>query len=67
MMSKETAQKREQIQFISMEDLVPSDHLLRKVEKAEDKYCLDNGRPSLDPVILIKMAVIHCQRRDENE
>ncbi|WP_289445615.1 transposase, partial [Klebsiella pneumoniae] len=47
---------------------VPQDHLLRKIDRAidwnfiydlvEDKYCADNGRPSLDPVLLIKIVFI---------
>ncbi len=50
--------------MISISELVPNNHLLRKVdaildlnfvyELVEDKYCLDNGRPSIDPVILVK-------------
>ena len=53
-------EKRNQIQMFCIEDLVPKDHLLRKIERAidwsfiyelvEDKYCLDNGRPSINPV-----------------
>ena len=51
-----------------LEALVPEDHLLRKVEKVMDYewlyekldpyYCHDNGRPGIDPVVLIKMALI---------
>ena len=51
-----------------LEALVPQDHLLRKVEKVMDYewlyekldayYCHDNGRPGIDPVVLIKMALI---------
>lgn len=51
-----------------LEALVPKDHLLRKVEKVMDYewlyekleayYCHDNGRPSTDPVVLIKMVLI---------
>ncbi len=26
----------------------------------EDLYCEDNGRPSIDPVVLIKIALIQC-------
>ena len=47
---------------------MPQDHLLRKIDRAvdydkiydfvEDLYCLDNGRPSIDPVILFKMVLI---------
>ncbi len=55
-------EKSNQIQVVCIEDLVPKNHFLRKVEKAVDwsfiyevvegKYCLDNGRPSIDPVRL---------------
>ena len=68
MMTQNTDKKREQIQMFCMDDLVPQDHLLRLIDKAidwsfiydlvEDKYCLDNGRPSLDPVVLIKIPFI---------
>lgn len=47
---------------------VPQNHLLRKVDKALDlsfihkltksKYCQNNGRPSLDPVVFFKMQII---------
>ena len=26
----------------------------------EDRYCADNGRPSIDPVMLIKIQLIQC-------
>ena len=68
MMSKECNDSREQYQFFCMEDLVPKDHLLRIIDKAvdwsfiyelvEEKYCTDNGRPSIDPVVLIKIPFI---------
>ena len=61
-------EKRNQIQMFCIEDLVPKDHLLRKIERSidwnfiyelvEDKYCLDNGRPSINPVTLIKIPII---------
>ena len=48
--------------------LVPKDHLLRKIDAAvdfthiydlvEDLYCEDNGRPSIDPVVLFKLVMI---------
>ena len=51
-----------------MDDLVPKDHLLRLIDKAidwtfiydlvEDKYSPDFGRPSMDPVMLIKIPFI---------
>ena len=63
-----TERKREQMQFVSMDDLVPQDHMLRLIDKAidwsfiydlvEDKYSPDMGRPSMDPVTLIKIPFI---------
>ena len=51
-----------------MDDMVPQDHLLRIIDKAidwnfiyglvVDKYSPDNGRPSMDPVMLIKLPFI---------
>ena len=67
-MLNKSEEKRNQIQIFCIEDLVPKDHLLRKIERAidwsfiyelvEDKYCLDNGRPSINPVTLIKIPII---------
>ena len=60
--------KREQIQMFCIDDLVPEEHLLRKIDKAidwsfiyelvKDKYSEDKGRPSIDPVTLIKIPMI---------
>ena len=54
--------------MVSIGQLVPDDHLLRKIDKAIDftfiydkvknLYCLDNGRPAIDPVLLFKMLMI---------
>ena len=68
MMSREGDKFNNELQIVNMDDLVPRDHLLRIIDKAidwsfiydlvEDKYCPDNGRPSIDPVVLIKIALI---------
>lgn len=68
MMTRDADKKREQMMMFSMEDMVPKDHMLRKIDRAidwnfiydlvEDKYCADNGRPSMDPVMLIKIPFI---------
>ena len=52
----------------SLEDLVPESSLFRKIdkyidftfiyEKVENLYCLDNGRPCVDPVVLFKLVFI---------
>ena len=68
MMTKNADKKREQIQMFCMDDMVPKDHMLRLIDRAidwnfiydlvEDKYCLNNGRPSMDPVMLIKIPFV---------
>ncbi len=68
MMTQNADKKREQIQMFCMDDMVPQDHLLRIIDKAidwsfiydlvVDKYSPDNGRPSMDPVMLIKLPFI---------
>lgn len=55
-------------EIVDTESLVPVDHLLRKIDAAVDftkiyemvepLYCADNGRPSVDPVVLFKMVLI---------
>ncbi|EPT92198.1 MULTISPECIES: IS1182 family transposase, partial [Streptococcus] len=61
---------RRQVGFYTLDELVPKDHFLRKVEETidfsfiydlvEDSYSSDNGRPSLDPVLLVKIPLIQC-------
>ena len=56
------------MEFVCIEELVPKDHLLRKIdkvidfefirEKVKDLYCADNGRPAVDPVVLFKMLFL---------
>ena len=68
MMTQNADKKREQVQMFCMDDLVPENHLLRLIDKAidwtfiydlvEDKYSPDFGRPSMDPVMLIKIPFI---------
>ena len=67
MLNKET-KARKQSEIICVEDLVPEDHLLRKIEAAVDfskiydivgkLYSTNNGRPSTDPVVLFKTVLI---------
>ena len=68
MMTQNKDKNRKQIQYFCMDDLVPEDHLLRLIEEAidwdfiydlvQDKYSPDWGRPSMDPVTLIKIPFI---------
>lgn len=60
--------RKNKLEFVSIEALVPKDHLLRKIDEAvdftkiyefvDDLYCPENGRPSTDPVVLFKMTLI---------
>ena len=60
---------QQQIQFITLEDLVPQDHILRKIDRAIDFSFIyeeveglyspyDMGRPGIDPVSLFKIVFI---------
>ena len=58
-----------------MEQMVPEDHFLRKVDRAVDfsfiydlcapLYCADNGRPAIDPEILFRMLLVGVPVRDQ--
>ena len=59
-----------EIVFMTMEEMVPKDSLFRKIdkyidftfiyEKVKNLYCEDNGRPSIDPVVLFKIVFIQA-------
>ena len=67
MITKNTSNKG-QIQIVSLDQLVPKDHILRKIDSTvdfsfiydlvEEKYSSDTERPSIDPVMLIKIPII---------
>ena len=67
MLRKPTPQQAA-LEIVTLEELVPADHLLRKVARAvsfgfiRDRvaplYCPDNGRPALDPEVLFKILLI---------
>lgn len=54
--------------MVTLDQLVPKDHLLRKIDSAIDfsfihdltapLYCADNGRPPLDPTLMFKALFI---------
>jgi len=62
--------QRELFCTIDLESFVPEDHLLRKIDRIVDLeflyditaslYCVDNGRPSIDPVLFFRMQLIGC-------
>jgi transposase len=61
MLTKNTQINRDQVEMIALEQLVPDNHLVRKVEATidfsfiyelvKDLYSEERGRPSIDPVI----------------
>lgn len=68
MISNQTENKRNSIQFFCLESLIPENHIIRKVDEAIDfsfiydevshLYSKDKGRPSVDPVVLFKIVFI---------
>lgn len=67
-MIKSEYTKQTEIEIVSIEQLVPQDHLLRRIDenydfsfvrqRMEPLYCKTNGRPAIDPVLLFKMLFI---------
>lgn len=57
-----------ELEMVTLEELVPQDHILRLIDRhlrfdfirdeTAPLYCADNGRPALDPVRLFKMLFI---------
>lgn len=68
MLSKQQEEANRQLVCISIEDLVPREHLVRKIaavmefsfiyEVVQDRYSATTGRPSIDPVVLVKMVML---------
>ncbi len=66
-LSKHHANQRDQLEIITLDQLVPANHLVRKMESSidftfiydlvKDMYS-EVGRPSIDPVILVKLTFI---------
>lgn len=67
-MLKNRPQTQSTLEFVSIDELVPQDHLLRKVDKhidfdfihdlVKDLYCSNNGRPALDPTLMFKLLLL---------
>jgi transposase len=68
MLSKCLEDPRNQLEVIALDQLVPDDHLVRKIEAAidfdfiyplvEEMYSRNNDCPIVDPVVLIKMVAV---------
>lgn len=67
-MLKDPAPQQYPFEMVTLDELVPEDHLVRKIDATVDfefirnavahLYCADNGRPAIDPVRLIKMMLL---------
>ena len=65
---RETKGQQLEYELVMIENLVPGNHLLRKIDKVIDfsfineickpYYCADNGRPAIEPETLFKMLFI---------
>lgn len=67
MMSKHSTEGRKHSSMVTIDDLVPQNHLIRKIDAAIDFDFIypiieptysTNGRPSIDPIVLIKLVFI---------
>jgi transposase len=67
-MLKPATPTQTELEMVTLESLVPKDHLLRLIDQhlqfdfirteCESLYCPNNGRPALDPVMLFKMLFV---------
>ena len=67
-MLKDPSPQQHELEMVTLEQLVPKDHLVRKINQHIDfefirdevahLYCKDNGRPPVDPVRLFKMLLL---------
>lgn len=67
-MLKRNDAKQYKMELVILDNLVPENHLLRKIDKVidfsfinkicEPYYCLDNGRPAIEPECLFRMLFI---------
>lgn len=67
-MLKPITPAQHELEMVTLEQLVPKDHLLRLIdrhirfdfirEETQHLYCADNGRPAIDPIQLFKMLFI---------
>ncbi len=54
----------------SLDEFVPEDHYLRRLnrvldldfvhEAVRDRYCQDNGRPSIDPEVVVRLFILQA-------
>ncbi|WP_208933168.1 IS1182 family transposase [Rheinheimera sp. F8] len=67
-MLRDISPQQHQLEMVTLEQLVPQNHLVRKIDttidfefirtEVADLYCKDNGRPAIDPVMLFKIMLL---------
>ena len=82
-MLQKNHEKQQAAELVILEQMIPEDHLLRKIDRSIDfsfirklcvpLYCQNNGRPAIEPEILFRMLFvgylygIRSERRLEEE
>lgn len=82
-MLRKVHEKQQEMELVILEQMIPEDHLLRKIDRSidfsfihrmcEPLYCADNGRPAIDPEVLFRMLFVgylygvRSERRLEEE
>ena len=67
-MLQKRQEKQQGMELAIIGQLVPEDHLLRKIDRSVDfsfiqklcepLYCMDNGRPAIEPEMLFRMLFV---------
>ena len=68
MLRERSGSRQNEYEIVLLEDLVPQDHLLRKIDAAvdfsfihdlcKDLYSPDNGSPAVEPELMFKMLFL---------
>jgi transposase len=69
MMGRQTVDQRQLFYLFNLEDYIPADHLLRRLNPIVTRalldlreklapFCSDIGRPSIDPELMIRMLIV---------
>ena len=66
-MLREKRERRQQMYMVILEQMIPEDHLLKRIDAAVDfsfihdlcapLYCENNGRPAIKPEILFRILI----------
>lgn len=67
-MLREKRERQQQMDLVILEQMIPEDHMLRRIDAAVDfsfihdlcapLYCENNGRPAIEPEILFRMLIV---------